>query len=182
MAKTKQNKVKTNAMRLLDVHGVPYTTFTYAGDSFHPADEVAEILGVALRLVIKTLVVLADPGRRMLIMLPSDRELDLRLAARAVDAKSVRMAAQREAEQLTGLKVGGISALALPAKHFEIYLDTSAAQLDEMYISGGQRGVTLRMRVTDLLRITRARVIQASQAPLLEMEESRNPGQAESPT
>jgi Cys-tRNA(Pro)/Cys-tRNA(Cys) deacylase len=165
MAKTKQNRIKTNAMRLLDAQGVPYTPFTYAGDTFHSADEVAEFLGVELRLVIKTLVVLANPGRRMLIMLPADRELDLRLAASAVDAKSVRMAAQREAEQLTGLKVGGISALALLDKHFEVYLDAAGAQLEELYISGGQRGVTLRMRVADLLRITRARVIQASPAP-----------------
>ena len=63
--------------------------------------------------VYKTLVALADGGRRLLVMTPGDRELDLRLVARGVGAKSARMALQREAERLTGLKVGGISPLAL---------------------------------------------------------------------
>jgi Cys-tRNA(Pro)/Cys-tRNA(Cys) deacylase len=162
MAKTKQNKVKTNAMRLLDAHHIDYTTFTYAGDTFHSADEVAALLNIPVQQVYKTLVVLANGGRRLLVMIPADQELDLRQVARAVDAKSVHMAAQREAEQLTGLKVGGISPLALLDKHFEVYLDASSTQLDELYISGGQRGVTLRLRVKDLIAITKASVIPAT--------------------
>jgi len=98
-------------------------------------------------------------------MLPGDRELDLRQAAQAVNAKSTQMASQREAEQLTGLKVGGISPLALLDKHFEMYLDESATKLDEVYLSGGQRGVTLRLRTADLRSITGARIIAAT-APL----------------
>ena len=161
MTKTKQNKIKTNAMRLLDAHHIIYTTFTYAGDTFHSADEVAALLNIPVQQVYKTLVVLANGGRHLLVMLPADQELDLRQVARAVDAKSVHMAAQREAEQLTGLKIGGISPLALLDKHFEVYLDASGSQLDELYISGGQRGVTLRVRVNDLIAITKASVIQA---------------------
>ncbi|MFL5624637.1 MAG: aminoacyl-tRNA deacylase [Ktedonobacteraceae bacterium] len=162
MAKTKHNKIKTNAMRLLDAHDIVYTTFSYAGDTFHSADEVAGMLGIPLQQVFKTLVVLANGGRRLLIMIPADRELDLRQVARAVDAKSVHMAAQREAEQLTGLKVGGISPLALLDKHFEVYLDASTKQLDELYISGGQRGITLHLRVKDLIDLTKAKVIPAA--------------------
>ncbi len=172
MAKTKHNKIKTNAMRLLDTHDIVYTPFIYAGDTFHPAEEVAEMLGIPLQQVFKTLVVLANEGRRLLIMIPADRELDLRQVARAVDAKSVHMAAQREAEQLTGLKVGGISPLALLDKHFEVYLDASGNQLDELYISGGQRGVTLRMRVKDLIDITKAKVIPAAPAAINEAGDS----------
>src|SRR5207248_11271785 len=95
-------------------------------------------------------------------MIPADRELDLRQVARAVNAKSAHMASQREAEQLTGLKVGGISPLALLDKHFEAYLDASGTELDALYISGGQRGVTLRLAVADLLNITKARIIPAT--------------------
>jgi Cys-tRNA(Pro)/Cys-tRNA(Cys) deacylase len=158
---TKQNKVKTNAMRLLDKHHVGYTTFTYP-DTLHSAQEVAPVLGVPADHVFKALVVLADEGRHLLIMVPGDRELDMRLVARAVGAKHARMAPQHEAERLTGLKVGGISPLALLDRHFEIYLDASGEGLDELYINGGQRGINLRLRVADLLAVTGARVIQAT--------------------
>ena len=160
----KQSKPKTNAMRLLDKHRVAYTAFTYP-ETIHSADEVAPVLGVPASHVFKTLVTLADNRRHLLIVVPGDRELNLRQAAREVDAKLLQMAPQREAERLTGLKVGGISPLALLDKPFEIYLDTSATQLEELYINGGQRGLNLRLRVSDLLIVTGATVINAATPP-----------------
>jgi Cys-tRNA(Pro)/Cys-tRNA(Cys) deacylase len=154
-------KAKTNAMRALDAHHVPYGVFTYP-DTIHSAVEVAELLGVPPAHVFKTLVVLADGSRRLLVVTPGDRELDMRRVARAVGAKSAHMAPQREAERLTGLKVGGISPLALLDKRFEVYLDAPAAELDELYINGGQRGINLKLRVADLLAVTGARVIEAT--------------------
>jgi Cys-tRNA(Pro)/Cys-tRNA(Cys) deacylase len=157
----KAGKVKTNAMRALDAHHIPYDVFTYS-DTIHSATEVASLLGVPPSHVFKTLVVLADGGRRLLVVTPGDRELDMRRVAKAVGAKSAQMAPQREAERLTGLKVGGISPLALLDKRFEIYLDAPAAELEELYINGGQRGINLKLRVADLLAITKAHVIEAT--------------------
>jgi Cys-tRNA(Pro)/Cys-tRNA(Cys) deacylase len=154
---------KTNAMRALDARGIPYTTFEYA-ETIHSADEVARLLGVPASHVFKTLVVLADPGRRLLVITPGDRELDMRVVARSVGAKAARMAPQREAERLTGLKVGGISPLALLDKRFEVYLDASAAGLDDLYINGGRRGINLRLRVSHLLALTGARLIETRPA------------------
>ena len=152
---------KTNAMRALDAHKIPYESFFYP-ETIHSADEVAALLGAPASHVFKTLVVLADGGRRLLVMAPGDRELDLRLLARSVGAKSAHMALQREAEQLTGLKVGGISPLALLEKRFEVYVDESAAALEELYLNGGQRGVNVKLRVSDLLAMTDARLIAAT--------------------
>jgi Cys-tRNA(Pro)/Cys-tRNA(Cys) deacylase len=157
----KASRPKTNAMRALDAHHIPYEVFTYS-DTIHSATEVAELLGVPAGQVFKTLVVLADGSRRLLVVTPGDRELDMRRVAKAVGAKSAQMAPRREAERLTGLKVGGISPLALLDKRFEIYLDAPAADLDELYINGGQRGINLKLRVADLLALTHARVIEAT--------------------
>ncbi len=161
---TKPGKLKTNAMRLLDKHKVPYTVFTYP-DTIHSAEEVARLLGVPASQVFKTLVVFADGSRHLLVVTPGDRELDMRLLAQAVGAKDAHMAPQREAERLTGLKVGGISPLALTDKRFEVYLDEPGAALEELYINGGQRGINLRLRVADLLKVTGAKVIQATHPP-----------------
>jgi Cys-tRNA(Pro)/Cys-tRNA(Cys) deacylase len=73
---------KTNAMRALDARHVPYTTFTYP-DTIHSANGVAALLGVAPGQVFKTLVVIADERRHLLVVTPGDRELDLRLVAKA---------------------------------------------------------------------------------------------------
>ncbi len=161
---TKEQKIKTNAMRLLDRQRIPYEAFYYP-DSIHSAEEVAALLGVPASHVFKTLVVFADGKRHLLVITPGDRELDMRLVAKGVNAKAAQMAPQREAERLTGLKVGGISPLALTDKPFEVYLDASGAALEELYINGGQRGINVRLRVADLLRVTGAQVIQAAQAP-----------------
>ena len=168
---------KTNAMRALDQRNIPYEAFTFS-DDIRSADGVAATLGIPGAEVFKTLVVLSETrGKRpMLVMLPADRELDLRAFARAVGEKSVRMATQREAEQLTGLKVGGISALALLGKPFTVYLDASATALASLYVSGGQRGLDLRLHVADLIAVTGATVVEAGNG---EFEPRRHEGHEE---
>ena len=66
------------------------------------------------------------------------------------------MAGHDQAEKLTGLKVGGISALALLNRPFDVYIDESAASFEQIAISGGQRGVNLQLRVDNLLGLTGA--------------------------
>ncbi len=152
---------KTNAMRALDQRKIPYEAHEFS-DAIRSADGVAATLGIPEAEVFKTLVVLPEGrGKRpILVMLPASTELDLRHFARAIGEKSVRMASQREAEQLTGLKVGGISALALLGKPFTVYLDASATNLNLLYVSGGQRGLDLRLRVADLIAVTGATVVE----------------------
>jgi Cys-tRNA(Pro)/Cys-tRNA(Cys) deacylase len=154
---------KTNAMRALDQRKIPYETHEFS-DAIRSADGVAATLGIPAAAVFKTLVVLPEARgtKPMLVMVPASKELDLRHFARAIGEKSVRMASQREAEQLTGLKVGGISALALLNKSFTVYLDASATALDRLYVSGGQRGLDLHLRVADLIAVTGAKVVETA--------------------
>lgn len=153
---------KTNAMRALDARQIVYETFTYPS-TIHSADEVAALLHVPASEVYKTLVMLASDARHVLVAVPGDGEVDLRLLARSLGVKAVRMAPQREAERLTGLLVGGISPLALLGRPFDVYLDRRAQRLDHLYINGGQRGINLRLRVADLVAVTGARFVDATQ-------------------
>ncbi|MGQ9501057.1 MAG: aminoacyl-tRNA deacylase [Anaerolineae bacterium] len=155
------SKGKTNVLRLLDAYGIPYQLFTFSPD-IHSATGVAQALGLPPHQVYKTLVVLRTQGRPLLVMIAGDRELDLKRVAAAVNDKKVRMATQREAETLTGLQVGGISALALLGRPFDIFLDRPALALQHIVVSAGKRGMNVQLAVDDLLRITRARVIEAT--------------------
>ncbi|HEX8229468.1 MAG TPA: aminoacyl-tRNA deacylase [Chloroflexia bacterium] len=156
---------KTNAMRVLDAHQVAYEAHFYSPE-VHSADEVARTVGAEPAHVFKTLVVLPESGsgRPLLVMMPANAELDLKLLGQqpAVGEKRLRMATQREAESLTGLLVGGISPLALLQKGFRILIDGSVLGLDRIYISGGQRGVNLSLAAADLLKVTRASPVVAA--------------------
>ncbi len=152
---------KTNAMRALDQRRVPYEAFAYSPD-IHSADEVAAALGIPARQVYKTLVALPDRGRPLLVMIAGDREMDPRQVAKAVGVKRVEMAPKRDAERLTGLLVGGIGALALLGKPFDVYLDSPALAEERILVNGGQRGLNLKVKVSDLINVTGAKPIAAS--------------------
>ena len=127
---------KTNAMRLLDARGIAYTPVQYS-PALHSGEDVARAIGEPAGRVFKTLVVLREPDAWLLVMVPSDRDLNLRKLAAAVGAKRVRMATRREAEARTGLLVGGISALALVDKPFAVYLDLQVLSWESIYVSAG---------------------------------------------
>jgi Cys-tRNA(Pro)/Cys-tRNA(Cys) deacylase len=160
MAKKKKKELKLNSMRVLEAQGVPYELFTYPPQR-HSAVEVAELAGVPPAQVYKTLVVRREEGKPLLVMTPGDRELNLKQLAAAIGEKKLWMASQREAERLTGLKVGGISPLALLNRGFDIYADQAITQQDRVYVSAGQRGVNLRVAVGDLLEVTGAHLVEA---------------------
>lgn len=162
--------IKTNAMRMLEAQKVAYKARVYDdSQAFHSADEAAALIGAPVEQVYKTLVVLSEDagkggGRKkpMLVMIASDHEVDLRLLARSVGEKKLRMATKKEAEQLTGAQIGGISALAQLNKGFEILLDERALKLDIIHVSGGARGVDIALRVADLIRVSGAKTVNAT--------------------
>jgi Cys-tRNA(Pro)/Cys-tRNA(Cys) deacylase len=158
---------KTLGMRALDREGIPYTPYYYP-ESIHDALGVAEHCGLPPEQVFKTLVVeVPDPGgrqrpRHVLVLVPGGFSLDLKQAAAGLGAKRVTMARQETAEHVTGLNVGGISALGLLGKGFGVYLDERAQEFEEIVVSAGRRGINLRMRREDFIRLTGARWIRAS--------------------
>lgn len=159
MAKTD----KTLGMRVLDGQGIPYEVIEFP-DTIHDAAEVAAYAGVPPENVYKTLVVEAgEPGfKPMLILIASNSQLDLKKVAQEIGAKKAHMAKHANAERMTGLKTGGISALALLNKGFTVYIDEWAEVLDFILVSAGQRGINLRLSPADLIRVTGAQVADLS--------------------
>jgi Cys-tRNA(Pro)/Cys-tRNA(Cys) deacylase len=152
---------KLNSMRILDQQKVSYGVREFP-DSIHSADGVADYFGLPHEWVYKTLVALPPTGRPMLVMVAGSRELDLKKLAASVGQKKVQMAPHKEAERLTGLQTGGISALALLHKNFAVYIDKPALELERILVSAGKRGINLELPVQDLIRVTRAKVIEAT--------------------
>lgn len=155
--------IKNNVTRLLDSRRIPYEAFELPDDEKRSAEETAAILGVPPELVYKTIVVAreAPRGKPILCMVPATGEVSLKRLAAALGEKKLRLPTQHEAEALTGLQAGGISALALLHKGFQICIDRSAEAHPRIHVSGGQRGMNVRVGVKDLIALTGARVVEA---------------------
>jgi len=150
-----------NVTRLLDAKKIAYQAFELSAEK-HSALETAAMLGVAPELVYKTIVLAREKGKPLLVIIPGPNVVDLKAVAAALGEKKVRLTTQREAEQLTGLQAGGISPLALINRGFSVLLDNSALAQPEIHISGGQRGLNIRLGVDALVKLCSARLAVVS--------------------
>jgi Cys-tRNA(Pro)/Cys-tRNA(Cys) deacylase len=154
---------KLNSMRLLEQQKIAYILREFP-DTIHSANGVADYFGLPHELVYKTLVALpsAPEQKPLLVMIAGGRQLDLKKLAKATGQKKVQMAGHQEAEKLTGLQTGGISALALLHKNFAIFIDRPALELERILVSAGKRGVNLELAPRDLIRVTKAKVVEVT--------------------
>ncbi len=149
---------KLNSMRFLEAQGVEYETFTY-DENITDGVGAAEAMGFPPEQVYKTLIVRLKDGEHALVMIPANQTLNLKRFAKAIGQKKASMPSKRGAEAATGLRTGGISALALTHKHWGVYLDEAAKAQEAILVNAGQRGVNLKVKVDDLVRVLNARVL-----------------------
>jgi len=150
--------MKNNVTRLLDQRKIQYRVFELPAEKLG-AETTAELLGVPVEIVFKTIVVKRDGrGKPILAVVPGNSEVDLKKIAKAVGEKKVYLTTQKEAEALTKLQAGGISPLALINRGFQTVIDHSAQDHAEIHISGGQRGLNICLAVKDLTQLTNAQL------------------------
>ncbi len=134
---------KTNAARLLDAAGIPYTLVPYEVDEDHlEASHVAEQLGEDLDRVFKTLVLRGDRTGLFVCVVPGSMEVDLRVAARISGNKNCAMIHVKELLPLTGYIRGGCSPIGMK-KPLPTYIHESALLWDTIYVSAGVRGLQI---------------------------------------
>jgi Cys-tRNA(Pro)/Cys-tRNA(Cys) deacylase len=150
-----------NITRLLDSRKVSYQAFDLPAEKLG-ARETAALLGVDPELVYKTIVVTRPKGKPILAVIPGPRRVELKLLASALGEKKVNLPSEHEAEGLTGLQAGGISPLALVNKGFQVVIDSAAEIRPEIHVSGGERGLNIRLSVKALAALTHARFAEIS--------------------
>ena len=111
MAKNKE--VKTNAMRILDKLKIPYEHHTYECDEFISGIQIADKLELPHELVYKTLVTIGNSRNYYVFVIPIEREIDLKKAAREVGEKSLAMIPVKEINAVTGYIRGGCTAIGM---------------------------------------------------------------------
>jgi len=154
MAKDKE--IKTNAMRFLDKNKIKYKKIVYDCDEFIDGTEVAKKLGQPFERTFKTLVTVGKNENYFVFVLPVDKELDLKKAAKSVKEKSVRMIPVKDITNVTGYIRGGCTPLGMKKQYFTT-VHRSAENFDTIFISGGKRGVQLEINALDLVNIIRGK-------------------------
>lgn len=148
--------ITNNVTRFLEARKVNYVAHELPAEKLG-AMEAAEFMGVPAVQVFKTIVTKREKGKPVLAVIPGPHTVDLKALASFLGEKKMHLPTEREAEQMTGLQAGGISPLALINKGFQVVFDATAQEFDEIYISGGQRGLNIQIGVGDLAKLVNAK-------------------------
>lgn len=145
---------KTNVMRILDQKKVNYKSYSYIDTDAVSGMEVAEVLGEDSSRVFKTLVTVSNTNNYFVFVIPVNKELDLKKAAKAVGVKSVSMLKQKDLLPLTGYVHGGCSPIGMK-KSFLTTFDSSCENFETIFFSAGKIGYQVEVKVSDLTSIIR---------------------------
>lgn len=147
---------KTNAARLLDKAAIPYELIPYEVDENDlAATHVAKQLGEDIRCVFKTLVLHGDKTGHFVCVIPGDREVDLKLAAKVSGNKKADLIPMKELLPVTGYIRGGCSPIGMK-KNFPTFIHETCLQFPHIYISAGIRGLQIKIAPDALIRYTSA--------------------------
>jgi Cys-tRNA(Pro)/Cys-tRNA(Cys) deacylase len=142
---------KTNAMRILDGKKIDYIFQSYDNTLLN-AVEVANSLGKNPAMVFKTLVTVGKSNEYYIFMVPSEKELDLKKAAKIAAEKSLEMIPQKELLPITGYVHGGCSPIGMK-KQFKTFIDATAETFDMICFSGGRIGHQIQISLNDLQKV-----------------------------
>lgn len=158
MAKDKEKDIKTNAMRILDTHGVKYEVITYTCDEFIDGVHIAQQLGQPKESTFKTLVAQGKSGGYFAFVIPVAEELDLKAAARAVSEKAVELIAVKDITKVTGYIRGGCTAIGMK-KDYPTVIDETCILFEKIMVSGGRLGSQIKLSPDDYIRVTKAQCL-----------------------
>lgn len=163
---------KTNAARLLDRAKIEYALIPYTVDEDNlAATHVAEELGEDIATVFKTLILRGDRTGHFVCVIPGDKEVDLKAAARVSGNKKCDLIPMKELLPTTGYIRGGCSPIGMK-KPFPTFIHTTALDHPYIYISAGVRGLQIKIAPADLIAFVGAKVecvvVSEEEKPLLE--------------
>ena len=148
----KQIDEKTNVMRILDGKKIEYNHYNYIESGAISGMEVAEALNENPDMVFKTLVTVGKSGNHYVFLLPVNKELDLKKAAKSVGEKNVEMIKSKDLLPLTGYIHGGCSPIGMK-KFFKTVIHETASKFDKILFSGGKIGYQVEVSLQDLSKV-----------------------------
>lgn len=148
----KEKEIKTNAMRILDKKKISYQVNSYICEEFIDGVHIADKLGQAYEKSFKTLVAVGKSKEHYVFVIPVDKEIDFKKAAKVVGEKSIELVPVKEIQGLTGYIRGGCTPIGMK-KLFKTIIQESAKEHEEIIISGGKLGLQILLNPKDLIMV-----------------------------
>jgi Cys-tRNA(Pro)/Cys-tRNA(Cys) deacylase len=144
----------TPATTFLKSKKIAFDLLEYAHDPRAEAYglEAAEKLGLDPGSVFKTLVVSDGVKAHALALVPVARKLGLPAAAKALGWKRAEMGDKADAQRLTGYVLGGISPFGTK-RPLAVVADAALLLPEKIHVSGGRRGLEIRIAPSDLVAV-----------------------------
>ncbi len=142
--------------------GGAWHRFVAKPETIHTAD-AAEATGIDLHSITKNLVSITDMGENVVLIVPGDRRVSLRMAAEALGVKNVGLMSFEDAEAASGYPPGATPSLGYK-KRMRVVVDSELTELETIYCGGGSRDQLLEVRVEDVIRLNDAVVAPISEA------------------
>ncbi|MBX9912386.1 MAG: Cys-tRNA(Pro) deacylase [Pseudomonadaceae bacterium] len=136
----------TPAIQLLKKARAEYQLHSYQHDPLSNSYglEAAEKLNLPAAQVFKTLLAITEKAELLVAVVPVAGSLDLKALAQAAGVKKTEMADPLAAQRATGYLLGGISPLG-QKKRLRSFIDVSAQQHSNIYVSAGRRGLEVQL-------------------------------------
>lgn len=150
----KKSVEKTNVIRVLEQKKIPFDAHYYGDTEAISGTEVAAVLGQDPDRVFKTLVTVGASKAYYVFLVPVNKDLDLKKAAKAVGEKSVVMIKSKELLPLTGYIHGGCSPIGMK-KQFVTTVHATFEDYESVFFSAGKIGYQVELSPNDLCKVIR---------------------------
>lgn len=152
---------KTNVMRILDKKKIIYNSYCYVGTDAISGADVAKVLNQNPNQVFKTLVTIGKSKNYYVFVIPVEKELNLKNAAKSVGEKSIEMIKSKDLLSVTGYIHGGCSPIGMK-KSFITTIDKSVENFETFIFSAGKIGYQVEMRLSDLNEVIKFKLAELS--------------------
>jgi len=153
--------MQTPATALLKAHGIAFTEHTYAYVEHGGTAVSAESLGVPEREVVKTLVMQDEQAKPLIVLMHGHRKVSTKNLARQAGKKRVEPCTPEAAQRHSGYQVGGTSPFGTK-KRLPIFMERSIAALPAIYINGGRRGLLVKIKTQELVRVLKPELVDVA--------------------
>lgn len=143
---------KTNVMRILEQKKIKYNSYSYVSTQAISGMEVATALNQDPNCVFKTLVTVGTSRNNYVFLVPVNKELNLKKAAKSVNEKKVEMIKSKELLPLTGYIHGGCSPIGMK-KQFKTVVNSTAQNFEKIIFSAGKIGYQVEMSLENLQKV-----------------------------
>lgn len=136
--------------QLLAARLIPHRVFCHPGP-VQSLEQAAQERGQQPAQVVRSILFRLAAGEYAMVLMAGPGQIDWRALRRFVGQSRLTTASEEEVLRVTGYPIGAVSPFGVPHP-LRVLVDESVLAQEEVSIGSGVRGVTVILRVADLMR------------------------------